>query len=86
VSKLLGIVVAGDDGEMVMGMLMTFITVVDLRSPTLHRRVNLHKKWEEQVTAVVQELHTHDIVWGDGNPSNIIMDEAMDAWLSILVG
>lgn len=41
----------------------------------------LHKKWEEQVTGIVQELHAFDIVWGDVNPTNVVIDRAMDAWV-----
>jgi hypothetical protein len=79
VPKLLGLVVAGDNGETTVGMLLTHITGHDLCSPNLHRRVDLHREWEEQITTVVQDLHAHDIVWGDVNPSNVMIDEAMDA-------
>jgi RIO-like serine/threonine protein kinase len=36
--------------------------------------------WEEQLTTIVQELHAHDIVWGDVNPFNVMIDEAMNVW------
>jgi hypothetical protein len=80
VRKLLGLVVAGDNVETTVGMLLTHITGHDPCFPALHHIVDLHKKWEEQITAVVKDLHAHDIVWGDVNPSNVMIDEAMDAW------
>jgi RIO-like serine/threonine protein kinase len=40
----------------------------------------LHKQWEEQLTVIVQELHAHDIVWGDVHPMNVVIDEEMNAW------
>jgi serine/threonine protein kinase len=81
VPKLHGIVVAGED---TIGMLMTLITSskvgTHLRSPGLQGMSEMHGKWEEQLTAIIQELHAHGIVWGDVHPMNIVIDEAMDAW------
>jgi RIO-like serine/threonine protein kinase len=74
-------VVAGED---TIGMLMTLITSskvgTHLRSPGLQRMSEMHGKWEEQLTAIIKELHAHGIVWGDVHPMNIVIDEAMDAW------
>jgi tRNA A-37 threonylcarbamoyl transferase component Bud32 len=85
VPKLKGIVVAGENGESTMGMLMTMITSpemgIHLQSQGFHGQPELHKKWEEQVTAIVHELHANGIVWGDVNPMNVVIDEAMDAWV-----
>jgi serine/threonine protein kinase len=85
VPQLLGIVVSGDAGEVTMGMLMTLITSPamgsHLQSPGFHDKPELHEKWGRQVTAIIQELHAHDIVWGDVNPMNVVIDEAMDAWV-----
>jgi hypothetical protein len=82
VPKLQGIVVSGD--KTTIGMLMTLITPSEignhLRSPGLQGRSELHRKWEEQITFIVQELHGHGIVWGDVHPMNILIDEAMNAW------
>jgi hypothetical protein len=81
VPTLHGIVVAGED---TIGMLMTLITSSEvgthLRSPGLQSRSEMHGKWEEQLTAIIKELHAHGIVWGDVHPTNIVIDEAMDAW------
>jgi serine/threonine protein kinase len=85
VPELLGIVVSGENGESTMGMLMTLITSPELgkhlESPGFHDKGDLHKKWEEQVTTIVRELHSHGIVWGDVNPMNVAIDEALDAWV-----
>jgi tRNA A-37 threonylcarbamoyl transferase component Bud32 len=71
-------------GEVTVGMLMRLITSssigTHLRSPGLQDRHELHKQWEEQLTAIVEELHVHDIVWGDVHPMNVVIDEAMKAW------
>jgi hypothetical protein len=77
VPKLHSLVVSGEN---TIGMLMTMIPGVHLRSESLYDKHALHQKWEEQITAIVQELHAHDIVWGGVHPKNIVIDEAMDAW------
>jgi len=40
-----------------------------------------HVKWKQQVTAIVKKLHSHDIVWGDVHPGNIVIDKNIDAWV-----
>ena len=82
VPKLHGLVVS-DEGT-VIGILITMITpsklATTLRSPGLREREDMHKKWEDQLTFIVKELHAHDIVWGDVHPMNVIIDEDMNAW------
>lgn len=85
VPELQGIVVSGENGETTMGMLMTLVvspeTGTHLRSRKFRDKLESHKKWEKQVASTVQELHAHGIVWGDVNPMNVVIDEAMDAWV-----
>ena len=85
VPELRGIVVSGEKGETAVGFLMSLIISPesghDLQSQAFWALPELHKKWEEQVTAITKELHAHGIVWGDVNPTNVIIDEAMDAWV-----
>ena len=80
VPRLHSIVVSG---ETTIGLLMTLVTSSDigthLRSPSLQERYELHKRWEEQLTAIVKELHAQDIVWGDVHPMNVVIDEGMNA-------
>ena len=47
---------------------------------------DLHKKWHEQVIAMVEKLHKHRIVWGDVNLCNFAIDDALNAWLIDLGG
>lgn len=85
VPRLEGLVVSGDNDEIVMGILMTWIDSPDmgcyLMSKGFWDKQELHKKWEMQVTATVRELHAHGIVWGDVNPMNVLIDENFDAWV-----
>jgi hypothetical protein len=83
VLQLFGIVVLGADGEMAMGMLMNFTTSpkmgTQLQSRGFHNKTELHKKWEEQQSEIVQELHDHGIVWGDVHPMHVVVDEGKNA-------
>jgi serine/threonine protein kinase len=72
-----GLVVSGDD---TVGLLMTLIDGTHLRSPEHVVRHKLHQQWETQLRDTVQELHAHDIVWGDVHPMNVIIDEESNAW------
>ncbi|OQN95381.1 hypothetical protein B0A48_18616 [Cryoendolithus antarcticus] len=85
VPELRGFVVSGENGETLIGILVALIPSPEigthLESKGFWRQFELHKKWEQQVNTIVQELHAHDIVWGDVNPTNVIIDEAMNAWV-----
>jgi hypothetical protein len=85
VPELYGIVVSGQDGGTVVGIVMSLIALskigTTLESPGFWSQLEFHKKWEDQVYAMVRELHAHDLVWGDVNPTNIMIDEGMDAWI-----
>lgn len=39
------------------------------------------QKWISQIRQSVQRLHDQGLVWRDGKPSNIVIDERDDAWL-----
>lgn len=85
IPRLEGFVVSGDNDDIVMGILMTWIGSPDmgchLMSKGFWNKEELHKKWETQVTATVWELHAHGIVWGDVNLMNVVIDENLDAWV-----
>lgn len=53
----------------------------DLLSPGCWTHGELHEKWEQQVTATLEVLHAHEIIWGDVNAGNVVIDEALDAWV-----
>ena len=38
-----------------------------------------HNKWKMQIEYIVEELHSHDIIWGDVNPHNILIYQVSDA-------
>jgi len=79
------LVMADTGEEVIIGILMNTITPPDLgcqlQSPGFRNRVDLHKKWEEQVRSSLRILHENDIVWGDVNPCNVVVDEKFDAWI-----
>lgn len=50
---------------------------IDITSTTADKR----QKWTLQILETIERLHKHGLVWGDGKPSNIIIDEQDDAWL-----
>jgi tRNA A-37 threonylcarbamoyl transferase component Bud32 len=39
------------------------------------------QKWITQIRETVDELHKIGVIWGDGKPSNVIIDVQDDAWL-----
>lgn len=79
---LLGLVVSREN---VVGMLLNWISStsmgVNLMSEQFWDRPGLHIKWKEQVSKTVEVLHSHDIVWGDVNLCNIVIDDALNAWV-----
>ncbi|KAK3326688.1 hypothetical protein B0H66DRAFT_637922 [Apodospora peruviana] len=44
------------------------------------------KKWAAEIRDAVDQLHKIGLVWGDGKPSNVIVDDHDDAWLIDLAG
>ncbi|KAG9516050.1 hypothetical protein KCU93_g9258, partial [Aureobasidium melanogenum] len=87
VPVLESLVVAGAQQEqvVVVGLLLNFISSpalgCHLQSPGFKDQIDLYRKWEKQVRDTVTLLHEHDIVWGDVNPCNVAIDEALDAWV-----
>ncbi|KAL1835391.1 hypothetical protein VTK73DRAFT_5685 [Phialemonium thermophilum] len=53
-----------------------------VRGATPERR----RKWASQVREAVDQLHEMGVVWGDGKPSNVVVDESDDVWLIDLEG
>lgn len=49
-----------------------------MNSPTSKE---LRCKWATQIRETVQRLHEIDVTWGDGKPSNVVVDNNDDAWL-----
>ena len=76
-------IVISKDGKMTIGLLFDLIPSIgeSLQSLQCKLAVEHHTKWREQVTAIINELHCHDIVWGDVHPGNIVIDKNFDAWV-----
>ncbi|OAR00868.1 hypothetical protein LLEC1_02735 [Akanthomyces lecanii] len=84
VPRLLGIVVRGDDSDVVLGLLLTFVPcgaaslrlALDKGAPQRWRR-----RWVAQIRLILSALHENDIVWGGTGPENVIIDTDQNAWL-----
>lgn len=70
------------DTELILGFLREWIPGrrlcdVDVAISTLENR----HKWVLQISQTIERLHEHGIVWGNGKPINIVINERDDAWL-----
>jgi serine/threonine protein kinase len=76
-------IVISKDATMMMGLLFDFIPSIGESLYSNQRKIasEHHAKWKQQVTAIIKELHSHDIVWGDVHPGNIVIDKNFDAWV-----
>jgi tRNA A-37 threonylcarbamoyl transferase component Bud32 len=76
-------IVISDDAMMTIGLLfdLTHSFVESLDSFQCKTATEHHAKWKQQVTDIITELHSHDIVWGDVHPGNIFIDKNFDAWV-----
>ena len=83
VSNLHSIVVS-DDAKMTIGLLLDLIPSTGFSLHT-HQGSALaseyHARWKKQVTDTVKQLHSHDLVWGDVHPGNIVIDTSFNAWV-----
>lgn len=81
-------IVISDDAMMTIGLLfdLTPSVVESLDSFQCKTATEHHAKWKQQVTDIITELHSHDIVWGDVHPGNIFIDKNFDAWVVDLGG
>ncbi|KAM7182833.1 hypothetical protein V8F33_013982 [Rhypophila sp. PSN 637] len=83
VSQLKALVMYGDG---IVGMLIEkiptrFETLDDVLTGKVDMPLLLRKQWAAQIENTVEELHRHDIVWGDAKPQNIVIDECDNTWL-----
>ncbi|KAK5734912.1 hypothetical protein LTR17_008545 [Elasticomyces elasticus] len=69
----------------VVGMLLHLIPTGpsggDFLTRTVQARKDMFPQWKAEVEAMVRVLHEHDLVWGDVNAGNVIIDEKDKAWL-----
>jgi hypothetical protein len=81
VSRLGGLVLNAD-GVSLLGLLVEHIR----GNGTLYDAVDGSGKeerdeWVQQLKATVEQLHHGDVVWGDVNPHNVLLDINDDAWV-----
>lgn len=76
-------IVISEDATMTIGLLFDLIPSAAEPLDNLQWQLasEHHAKWKQQVTDIVTELHSYDIVWGDVHPGNIFIDKNFDAWL-----
>ncbi|KAB2571150.1 hypothetical protein DBV05_g10194 [Lasiodiplodia theobromae] len=75
-------VVTTDDGTQVLGVLLPWIPgAMLLAAEVAVARVEMHVKWREEVRGIISALHKADIVWGDVNPHNIVIDDRNTSWV-----
>jgi hypothetical protein len=73
-----------DEQEYLMGILLTY---VDCHYVTLACAVeddtlpSLKRKWLDQITDTLEQLHAAGLVWGDAKPDNVLVDASNDAWI-----
>lgn len=80
VANLVGIVVA-DEGSAILGMLLEWVSGSTLGNTVCIKAREHHAKWKKQVMEIIETLHASNIVWGDVNTHNIIVDGAANAWI-----
>ncbi|RVD90449.1 uncharacterized protein DFL_001414 [Arthrobotrys flagrans] len=85
VPKLLGYVKHALDGSII-GFVREWIpsssfgkSLRDVKAAEVPRE--LREKWATQIRQTIDELHKIGVFWGDGKPSNIIIDDHNDLWL-----
>jgi hypothetical protein len=77
-------IVVSDNAKMTIGLLLDLIPSTG-DSLYSHKNSALalkyHARWKQQITATVEQLHSHDLVWGDVHPGNLVIDTSFDAWV-----
>jgi tRNA A-37 threonylcarbamoyl transferase component Bud32 len=85
VPGLLGYVKHAEHGH-VIGLLREWIPFCALGGRLRDMRVSTipqerREKWAAQIRDTVDQLHDIEIIWGNGKPSNVIVDNSDDIWL-----
>ncbi|KAF4447323.1 hypothetical protein F53441_9120 [Fusarium austroafricanum] len=69
------------DTKQILGFLRQWVPGHRLSNVVTAATIEKRQKWTSQISQTIKYLHEHGLVWGDGKPSNIIIDEHDDAWL-----
>lgn len=77
-------IVVSNDAKMTIGLLFDLIPSTG-DSLYSHKESALalqyHARWKQQIASIIEQLHSHDLVWGDVHPGNIVIDTSFDAWV-----
>lgn len=67
----------------VAGMLFPWINKKSVLSQAKADQVSgsLRRRWAEQISYTLKQLHDRGIIWGDTKADNILIDENDDAWI-----
>ncbi|KAF4417026.1 hypothetical protein FACUT_12504 [Fusarium acutatum] len=80
VPQLLGYV-HQNDTKQILGFLRQWVPGRILSDILASSSTQERQKWTSQILQTVGLLHQHGLIWGNGKPSNIIIDEEDNAWL-----
>ncbi|KAF5540000.1 hypothetical protein FMEXI_8650 [Fusarium mexicanum] len=69
------------DTQQILGFLRQWVPGRRLSDAIAAATAEKRQKWACQIRQSVELLHQNGLVWGDGKPSNIIIDDKDDAWL-----
>lgn len=90
IPKLIGYVKHAENGHII-GLLREWIPsgvlggcLKDMCASTTGKERK--EKWAAQIRETVDQLHDMRLVWGDGKPNNVIIDNEDGAWLIDLAG
>ncbi|KAI6812514.1 hypothetical protein KC332_g10154 [Hortaea werneckii] len=68
------------------GLLTTWIEGTKLCDIGIQERQSHSEEWCNQVLGTLGNLHQSDIIWGDANAHNVLIDRQNDAWIIDLDG
>ncbi|RBQ80369.1 hypothetical protein FVER14953_12589 [Fusarium verticillioides] len=80
IPQLLGYV-HHNDTKQILGLLRQWIPGRRLDDVVTSATPQNKKKWASQVRQTVELLHQNGLIWGNGSPGNIIINEQDNAWL-----
>ncbi|KAG7419247.1 putative serine/threonine-protein kinase KIN1-like protein [Fusarium oxysporum f. sp. rapae] len=80
VPRLLGYI-HHKDTKQILGFLRQWVPGCRLSDIIISSTAQNKHKWASQVRQTIETIHRHGLIWGDGKPSNIIIDEQDNAWL-----
>lgn len=67
--------------KQILGFLRQWVPGPRLSDVVAAATAEKRQKWACQIRQSIELLHQNGLIWGDGKPSNIIIDDKDDAWL-----